>query len=108
MLASNGESGPPCGTPCVVASTLALGQLHPGAQIGSDQTEHPLVRDAAGQQAHQPVELHGIEERFEVTVHRVVVSRLGCRLHAAHRLVGSLTQAKPIAVRAEVRVKERR
>ncbi len=82
-------------------------QLHPGSQIGSNQSEHPFVRNAFGEQLHQPVELHGIEERFEVTVHRVVIA-LFCRcLHAPHRLMSLLTVAKPIAVRAEVRVKER-
>jgi hypothetical protein len=49
-----------------------------------------------------------IEERFEVTVYRVVISRFGCRLHATHGLVSPSTESEPIAVRAEVRVKERR
>ena len=85
----------------------ALRQLYPGSQVGSDQPKHPLVQDAARQQSHQTIELHGIEERFEVAVHRVAVCRLCRLLHTAHRLVGPLTVAEPIAVRAEVRIEDR-
>src|ERR1035441_6231639 len=44
---------------------LAVPQLHPGTQVSADEAQHPFVRNASGQQSHQPVELHGIEETYD-------------------------------------------
>ena len=50
----------------------------------------------------------GVEERLEIAVHRVGVTRPVRRLHRPHRLMGPLTVAKPVAVRAEVRIEHGR
>ena len=42
MLASSGESGPPCGVPSSLGSKV-LTDHHARAQVAADQREQPLV-----------------------------------------------------------------
>ena len=60
MLASSGDSGPPCGVPFVLAFTTRVHQRAP-PQVFPDQMQHPFVPDDLRHPRHQNVVIDVIE-----------------------------------------------
>src|SRR5690606_10234360 len=98
-----------CGTPQGVASRMPSGSTTPVplSGIAADQAEDQRVPDLAAQLLHEPVVVDGIEEGFQVAIHRVDTPLLPTGFHPPHRLMGGSVGTETVAAIAEVALEER-
>lgn len=107
MLASSGESGPPCGTP--LAGRLEHTTIHDtAAQVEADEMEHPAVGDLSGNPAHQSIVLHPVEEFRQVDVNGPGASFLPNPFRdVPHGIMRAATRPETVAPRTERGIEDR-
>ena len=106
MLASSGEMTPPWGVPTSVA-VHCPSSITPAVEPLPQQLQHPPVRDALLQQAHQLRLVDAPEVVADVRIQHMVAS--ACAVHAKdlQRLRRAPLRPKPIRRGTEVRLEDR-
>ena len=106
MLASSGEMTPPWGVPTGVAVHCPA-SITPAVEPLPQQLQHPPVRDALLQQAHQLRLVDAPEVVADVRIQHVVAAARPLHAQDFQRLRRAPLRPKPIRRGAEVRLEDR-
>ena len=107
MFDSNGESGPPCGTPCSLCDHNTVRQHHLGLQHPSDQHEQPPIANALGELGGKPLVADEIEELLQIKIYAPLIAVLEMPLGLGDRRVATSAGSKPVTRGVKRRLPQR-